>query len=64
MQVLERCNRVLWVAQIPNVEARVLIIVVCYNKLGRHKRIPNDLSFFHVNSRRLGWLVVEIVVLI
>lgn len=63
MQVLECRDWVLWVAQIPDVKAWVLVIVVRYHELGGHERVPDNLSFFNFNGGGLARLV-EIVVLV
>lgn len=50
MKVLERRDWVLWVAQVPNIEAWVLVVVVSYHELGRHERVPDNLSLFHFHG--------------
>lgn len=66
MQILECSYGVLRVPQIPNIEARILVVIICHNELGRDGRIPYNLRLFGLNSLLLLTATVlrtEIVVL-
>lgn len=52
MDVIECGNRVAWVTKIPNIDGRVLVIVISDDKLSWNLRIPHHLSFF-----RSTWLL-------
>jgi hypothetical protein len=58
VQVLESCNWILGVSQVPNIETWVSVVIVGDHKLGWYKWVPHHLSFFGLNcfALRVLWL--------
>ena len=49
VQVLKCRNWILWITQIPNIEAWISVVIVCNNKLCWYEWVPHHLCFFRLD---------------
>lgn len=61
VNVIECGNWVTWVTKIPNIDGRVLVIIVGYDELCWHLRIPHHLCFLW-SSWLLSFLSSKVVI--